>query len=133
MANQPYDSARYRFVTAGLNWLTTDLRLTVWGGAPVFVPTDTMVSDLTVRGVPLLGASQPITVKSVTANGTAQTNAVVIPNVPIGPDVTHFTMGDTTGRLILFIDQALDLPFTPNGLDMVIQPDWLEQRGWFRA
>lgn len=131
--NQPYDIARYRFVTADFNWLTTDLRLTAWGGVPQFVATDTMVSDLTVRGTPLLGTSQPITLKSVTSDGTVQTNQVLIPNVPIGPDVTHFTMSDTSGRLILFVDQALDLPFTPTGLDMVVQPDWLEQRGWFRA
>jgi hypothetical protein len=131
--NAPYDTARYKFVTAGLNWLTTQLRLTAWGGVPQFVATDTMVSDLTTRGVPLLGTSQPITVTTVTPDGTAQTNKVVIPNVPVGPDVTHFTMGDTSGRLILFIDQALGLPFVTNGLDIVVQPDFLQQRGWFKA
>lgn len=131
--NQPYNIARRRFVTAGFDWLTTDLRLTAWGGMPTFIPTETMVSDFTVRGALLLGVSQPITSKTVAADGTAQTNQVLIPNVPVGPDVTHFTLSELTGQLILFIDQALNLPFTPNGLDIVVQPDWLEQRGWFRA
>jgi hypothetical protein len=132
--NQPYDAARYRFVTAGLNWLNLDLRLTAWGGQPFFNPADKVLSDIIVRGTTsLLGTSQPITVKTVTADGTAQTNKVLVPNVPVGPDVTHFTMGEANGALILYIDQALDIPFTPNGLDIVIQPDWLEQRGWFRA
>ena len=30
------------------------------------------------------------------------------------------------------IDEAFELPFVPNGLDLVIQPDWLSARGWFR-
>ena len=25
-----------------------------------------------------------------------------------------------------------NLPFTPDGLDLVVQPDWLEGRGWYR-
>jgi len=128
--NQPYDIARYRFVTAAFNWLTMDLRLSAFGGAPMFVAANQLLSQITA---PLLGTSQPITVKTVTSDGTAQTNQVLIPNVPVGPDVTHFIMHEAAGQLLLFIDQALDLPFTPNGLDMVISPDWLEQRGWFRA
>jgi hypothetical protein len=132
--NAPYDVARYRFVTAGLDWPTLDLRLTAWGGSPNFVATDTTISDITTRNVTtLLGTSQPITVTAVTADGTAQTNGVVIPNVPVGPDVTHFTMGEASGALILYVDDALNLPFSPNGLDMVIQPDFLAQRGWFKA
>lgn len=132
--NQPYNIARRRFVTAGFDWLNMDLRLTVWGGAPYFVPTDELVAAVVARGgTSLLGTSQPITVKTVTSDGTAQTNGVVVPNVPIGPNVTHFTLNESNGNLILFIDEAIELPFTPNGLDMVVQPDWLEQRGWFRA
>jgi hypothetical protein len=131
--NQPYDVARRRFVTAALNWTALDLRLTAWGGVPQFVATDTTLANITGRGTPLLGTSLPVLVKTVTSDGTVQTDAVVIPDVPVGPDVTHFTLGEVSAALILFIDQALDLPFTPNGLDIVVQPDWLEQRGWFRA
>jgi hypothetical protein len=132
--NNAYDIARYRFVTAGLDWRTLNLQLTAWGGTPNFIPTDTLISDITTRNVTtLLGTSQPITAKAVTSDGTVQTNQVLIPNVPVGPDVTHFIMGETGGQLIYFVDDALNLPFTPNGLDIVVQPDWSLQRGWFRA
>lgn len=100
----------------------------------MFVPTDTSIYDITARGdTVLVKTSLPITVKTVSADGTAQTNGVVVPEVPIGPNITHFTLHEAFGNLILFIDEALNLPFTPNGLDLVVQPDWLEQRGWFRA
>jgi hypothetical protein len=132
--NQPYDVARYRFLTAGLNWPALNLRLSAWGKAPHFVATDEVLSDITTRNVTtLLGTSLPITVKAVAPDGTAMTNGVVIPTVPVGPDVTHFTMSEANGALLLYIDDALDLPFTPNGMDIVIQPDWLSKRGWFRA
>ena len=50
----------------------------------------------------------------------------------IGDPITFFTMSDGLD-LVLYIDEALDLPFIPNGLDMVVQPDWLDQRGWWKA
>jgi len=131
--NQPYDLTRRRFVTAALNWPSLDLRLTALGGIPQFVAADTQISDITSRGTAVLGASLPIITKTVTADGTVQTDAVVIPEVPIGPDVTHFVLIEASGTLILYIDEAYVLPFVPNGLDIVVQPDWIEQRGWFRA
>ena len=80
----------------------------------------------------LRGSSLPITSQTVAPDGTAQTNQVIIPGVPIGAPITFFTMSDAD-QLILFIDEAVELPFVPNGLDMVVQPDWLEQRGWWKA
>ena len=35
-------------------------------------------------------------------------------------------------ELVLFIDEAVELPFAPNGLDMVVTPDWSKNRGWWR-
>jgi len=135
--NQPYDIARYKFVTGTFDWLTMNLVLVAWSGTPNFVATDQHINDITGRGVTTArGVSLPITQKNVAADGTTQTNQVVIPDVAIGQPITHFTLvddqvgGDT---LLYFIDEALDLPFDPNGLDMVIMPDWLSMRGWFRA
>lgn len=135
MSNQPYDIARYRMVTGAFNWLTANLNLTAWSGTPTFVATDQSNADLTARGSVGRGTSLTVTAKSVATNGTVQTNQVVIPSVAVGAPVTFFTMSDGTGvgSLLLYIDDAIDLPFTPNGLDMVIQPDWLTQRGWFRG
>ena len=132
MANGIYDVARYRLLTAALNWPDLDILLYALGAAPIFVPADELITDVTARDVPLLGVSQPIPIKSVAANGTAQTGPIVIPSVGVGANVTHFVMAEDNGALILFVDEAIGLPFVPNGLDMVIQPDWLSQRGWFR-
>ena len=84
-----------------------------------------------------LGYSQPIVGMNVLPDGLGQTGPVVIPAVPIGMPVTHFTLVfhnavENNSQLILYIDDAEGLPFTPNGLDMVIQPDWLQGRGWWR-
>jgi len=134
--NNIYDDARYKLLTAGLDWTAIPLRLAAWGGTPTFVPTDKILDHITFRNT-LLGYSQPITYQTVTPDGTAQTNPVLIPDVPIGPDVTWFTMvkhvgAQSSAELLLYIDNAEELPFVPNGLDLVVQPDWLQSRGWFR-
>jgi hypothetical protein len=42
-------------------------------------------------------------------------------------------MGTTaSSQLLLYIDEAWDLPWTANGLDLPVQPDWLAMEGWFR-
>jgi hypothetical protein len=130
--NTIYDAARYRLMTAGFNWTTADLLLTAWSGALVFDPGDEMLSDVVARGAVPRGVSDPITSQTVAPDGTAQTNQVVIPNVTIGAPISFFTMSDGD-ELVLFIDEAIELPFIPNGLDMVVQPDWLSQRGWWKA
>jgi hypothetical protein len=137
--NQPYDQARFWWATAGIDWRATDLVLVAWSGTPNFVKTDTKVADIVSRGVTALtGYSQTITQKSVATDGAMQTNNVVIPAVPIGPPVTHFTMcrrgaPPNQSELLLFVDDAEGLPFTPNGLDMVVTPDWTLNRGWAYA
>jgi hypothetical protein len=135
--NQPYDQARYQFVTGGFNWLTMNLALVAWAGPPTFVPTDQKVADITARGTTTArGVSLPITSKSVGADGTVKTNQVVIPAVAIGPDITHFTLvddGATVDTLLYYIDDALVLPVIADGNDILIQPDWLAARGWFKA
>lgn len=122
-------------LTAGVDWIGSDLRVAAWGGVPLFVEADDALADIQARGYTKLGDSLPITSKTVSANGTAQTNQVVIPGVPVGQLVTWFTMYKKVGlgdELILYVDEAYELPFDPNGLDMVVQPDWFQNRGWFR-
>jgi hypothetical protein len=136
--NSVYDSSRHRLMRGLQNWEALDLMLTVWSGTPTFVPTDMYVSDITARGLVERGSSQPITSKTVAPDGTAQTNQVVIPGVPIGAPLTFFTMSirkptRSLSELILFIDDAKELPFDPNGLDLVVQPDWMQGRGWWKA
>jgi hypothetical protein len=139
MANTIYDAARYKLMNGLFNWPLTNLVLTCWSGTPTFVPGDTTIQDILNHGLTDRGSSLPITSKTVAPDGTAQTNQVVIPAVPIGAPLTFFTMSERNvanylfSDLILFIDEALDLPFDPNGLDIIVQPDWLQRRGWWKA
>lgn len=139
LLNNIYDTARYKVMLALQDWTKVDLMLTAWSGTPTFVPTHTYVSDVdAVSGVIERGSSLPITSATVAPDGTAQTNQVIIPAVPIGLPLTFFTMSirkptHSLSELILYIDEADGLPFYPNGLDVTIQPDWLQRRGWWRA
>jgi hypothetical protein len=137
--NTIYNEARRRLATAALDWTTVDLVLVAWSGAPSFMANDKTVADVASHGAVPVAYSIQIVNKAVSIDGTAQTDQVLLPKVPIGPAITHFTMCQrhatvpNMSQTILFIDDAEGLPFVPNGLDMVIEPDWLENRGWFRA
>ena len=128
-----YDRARYDLLTGALPWLTTDVGLAAFSGAPVFDATHgTMAEVLAANPAPAY-ASLPVTGMGAATNGTAQTDPIVIPGVPIGPDITFFVMFKVSSQLpIILIDDAVELPFVPNGLDLVVSPDWAYQQGWFR-
>ena len=135
--NNIYDVARRSLLLAAHNWTTTPLVLFAFSGTPVFDPTDVNMAEVATTNPGLRGTSMPVLNKTVTIDGTAQTDPIVIPGIVVGPDVTHFVLSRNTGSYvtsmpILFIDEAFELPFVPNGLDLVIQPDWLSARGWFR-
>lgn len=135
--NNIYDLARYQLLTADFDWDAIPLVLSAWTGTPTFVPTDETIADILGHGASEVGHSMEITEQSVIPNGTAQTNRVLIPAVPVGPMVTWFTMSwkkstHNQSQPILFIDTAEGLPFDPNGLDIAVEPDWLQSRGWFR-
>ena len=136
--NALYDVAARTLMNGQFAWPDTEMLLVAWAGTPLFVPTHVTVADLrTATGGLELGYSLPITERTVAVDGTGQTNQVVIPGVPVGPDVTWLTLCKTKAsidlaELILFVDEAFGLPFITNGLDLVVQPDWVQARGWFR-
>lgn len=135
--NDVYDKARVQLLSAQLDWRSIPLVLSAWSGTPTFNPTHQKIADISSATNVERGYSIQITGQSVAADGTAQTNTVVLPEVPIGAPITWFTMAWSNAThdqstLILYIDQAEGLPFTANGLDIVVTPDWLENRGWWR-
>jgi len=132
--NSIYDIARFRFAMAQLDWTQAPLILLAYSGTPLFVPEDQTIAQIDGRGQTLrIANSQAILSKAVSAEGYLQTGNVMFDAIPIGPPVTHFIMSLSATTPILFIDEAYDLPFEPNGLDVIITPDWLEQRGWGRV
>lgn len=130
--SQIYDRARYDLLTGALPWLTTDVLLHAFTGAPVFDPTHDTMAEVIAANSAALGTSLPMTGMGATAEGVAQTDPAVIPNVPIGPNVTWFVLAKDSGLPLLLVDDAQELPFVPNGLDLVVSPDWAYQQGWFR-
>jgi len=135
--NEIYDIQRYEQKTAGFDWTKIPLMLTAWSGTPVFKAYHKTISEIVAAGCTERGSSLPITYQHVHNDGTAQTNQVLIPKVPIGAPITFFTMSKRTvphqaAELILFLDDVYLLPFIANGLDLIVTPDWLQNRGWFR-
>ena len=133
-----YDSARVKLLTAALNWPAASLIVSAWASPPDFDPTDQKISDLKARGLIEAGVSLPVTGPSVSANGTAATDAVVVPGIAVGQVINWLTMAELKSphddsELIIYVDQTdVPLPFNGNGLDLVLQPDWLANQGWFR-
>ena len=137
MANNLYDDSRYKMMSASFNWGAIDLMLVAWSGTPSYIATEKTVQAIVNRGYTVRSTSTTITSKTIAADGTGQTNQVVLPAVAIGPNITWFTMVKKLGttnasELILFVDTAETFPFVANGLDLVVQPDWLTKRGWFK-
>jgi hypothetical protein len=137
VTNNLYDAQRRFMLLSNFNWTTMALRLLAWSGTPSFVATDTTVNNLIGRGYTIRGTSLDVLGKAVTTTGVAQTSAITIPDVPVGNNITWFTMvkfnaSPNAQELILFIDDAFELPFVPNGNDMLVRPDWAQERGWFR-
>jgi len=135
--NNIYNVARVDLLTGSFSWPGIDARLVAWSSAQDFDELDETVADISARAGQIVGYSDPITVQSVSPNGTAQTNQVLIPISAVGPPVTWFTMVkhapvQADAQLVLYIDEAEGLPFDHRGLDIVVQPDWLQQRGWWR-
>lgn len=139
MSNDIYDIARYRFATAQLNWTTVPLRLLAFSGTPDFNPDDTSVNNITDRAeMVFVKESQAVVHATVSQDGYLQTDQIVIPVAPVGVEITSFVFvvraaSVPTSVPLLFFDDALNLPFTANGLDIVVTPDWLQQRGWGRV
>jgi len=134
-----YDRVRYAMLTGAFDWTALGLRLAAWSGELDFAADDTDVDDIEARALAtLLGFSLPVTGLTVTTDGRAQTDPIVIPGLTFGQELTFFTFveyneaDEGASTLVLFIDDAFELPFATNGLDITVQPDWIEERGWWR-
>jgi hypothetical protein len=139
VSNSLFNIARYKFATGTLNWSPAlNLVLIAWGGDPVFYETDTSVAAIIARAeTTVIAHSQDMAGIAVTSSGWLQSGPALLPTVPIGPPVTHLIIATKAlswndGTPLIYIDTGIDLPFTPDGLDVLIQPDWTEERGWCR-
>jgi hypothetical protein len=133
-----YDAARQKFATAALDWRTQTLIVSAWAGSLDFNPADVTIASITGRGRVEAGTSLDMTGLAVAANGSCRSQPVVIPGIAAAVSVGWFTIAQkgathAASNLLVFIDQIVPaLPFIGNGLDLVLQPDWLSAQGWFR-
>jgi len=136
MANQLYAHARFQMVNAQFQWPNMLLNVFAFTGPQVFVDTDLTVSDILARAPgTMLGYSDPITGKTTSPGGVMQSDPALIRGIPIGPPVSYLTMCEASvtpeaSQLIFYMDEGYELPFVPNGLDIMVHPDWLQMRGW---
>lgn len=136
--NSLYALPREQMIKATFDWEAMSLWLQAWRGPYGFDETDAVSGDILAGGAELVQTSQIATNVLARPGGYARTDPIVFPNMPASEEpVTFLTLSETstdpgTHRLILFINDAEGLPFTPNGQDQPVQPDWLNARGWFR-
>lgn len=135
-----YASIRERLLYQSFDWQGADLELQAWS-AGHFDETHIRVSDLvTAGGTPQSNSDLPLGPPFVMPGGYAASDWLILPGsgFDVGVMVNFLTLSDRAGGntadplLILYIDEADGLPFTPNGLDYVVTPDWLLNRGWWR-
>lgn len=136
MPNGIYDKARLRLLSGLFNWQSMECVVTAWQGPLWFDPTDQTIAHLRMHGPIDIGYSLPMLGMLATAKGHATSGPAVIPTPPVG-GISFLTLSEAQtpieqSELILYIDTGFELPFFSNGLDVIVQPDWLAQRGWFR-
>ena len=134
--NALYDDARERMLKATLNWPTLTLRMLAYTGNPdiSFIASHLTQANL---GAPY-AVSQPIIQPIVAPGGYAKSSAAQFLNITIGTDIQFFVLTEdnvvpNSRRLLAYLSDMNMLPFTPNGGDYLVKPDWLHSQGWFRG
>jgi len=136
--NVLFDIARQRMISNQFDWATMAVSVVAWRGPYTFLETNETTADITAGGGQLVMVGLPLLNQLAMPGGYARSDTAVVPDVPASPDaVTFLTLVEMAGAveeypLIAFIDDAVGLPFVPNGQDQRVQPDWLQLRGWFR-
>jgi hypothetical protein len=132
-----FNRFRERLLAADVSWTGANIGCVAWSGKYWFDETDRYVSDIQTSNGTVVSVAEPNPTAVAGLGGYAITDPMLFKAVPIGPPVVFFTLVVPNAllgqsELIAYIDQGDGLPYTPNGLDMIVQPDWLSRRGWFR-
>jgi hypothetical protein len=131
--NQLYARVREQMAKAQFNWVGLVVHPFIWRGPYVFSEAHVSATDVaSAGGAPVMAGAQ-LTGMLVKPGGYCTSYPALLPAVAVGAPVTFMTLVDGSQNLIAYIDEAVGLPFTPNGLDWLVQPDWLPRRGWFRG
>ena len=133
MANALFDPGREGFLDGTIDWDTAVIKTSLVRGY-TFSAAHKFVSDVTGAGGTLVSTSAALANKTVT-NGVADADNTTYTSVPTGaaiPAIIIFQSSAVTGgadvaataqRLIGYIDNATNLPVTPNGANIDVTWD----------
>lgn len=123
MANTLYDSARTRFLEAGINWMTDTIKVILvnTGAYTPQVAVHQYLSDIPTSA----RIAGPVTLTAkATTGGAADAADCTFPSVSgssIQAIIIYVDSGtESTSPLIAIIDTATGLPITPNGGDIIV-------------
>lgn len=118
--NQLYPTIKDLMLTKRFDWLTDDIRLTLWDDGPVFDPTHTDISQ--IGGVKL--ATSPTLSGRRVITQMACTAAIHFARLTT-PDDVHIALlhRETDGRLIAFLDDISGFDFQGTGGDYIFTPN----------
>lgn len=127
MANALYDSARQSYLTAGLNWTSDTVKVSLVSGYTPNTATHDFLDDVTTSGGTIRATSSALGSKTATA-GVADAGDITFTAVAAAPSCAYLVIYKDTGtastsNLIALIDTAANLPVTPNGGDINITWD----------
>lgn len=126
MANALYDKAREKFLTAGLNWETQNIRAVLVDLA-TYTPNLAQNEWLSDIGTSSRVSTSPVFTGKDWEGGAADADDITFSSVSgprIGAIVIYHDSGDPgTSDLIAYIDVATGLPITPNGGDIIVTWD----------
>lgn len=123
MANALYDAGREAFLAGDIDWLNDDIRLILIDTADYTkdLATDDFLDDIAAAA--RVATSGSLAGKTTTA-GVADADDVTLSSV--SGDVSEELVGyqhtgtESTSRLIFNIDNAVGLPITPDGGDIIV-------------
>jgi len=123
--NALYDAAREDFSKGLLDWTSDDIRAILIDSASYTVSLATHGFLTDVPGGARASTSGSLTTKTSTA-GVCDADNVTFTAVAAGPAceaiiLYKHTGVEATSRLIAYVDDATNLPITPNGGDIITQ------------
>lgn len=132
-----FNRFRERLLSADIAWTGAEIGCVAWTGKYYFDETDRFVQDIEASNGAVVSVAETNVTAVAGIGGYAITDPMLFRAVPIGAPVNFLTLTFPNlnvglSELICYIDRGEGLPFTPNGLDWIVQPDWLSKRGWFR-
>lgn len=108
MSNTIYPSAREKYLTAGLDWASNDMRVILCDSGYTYNAAHNFLDDVPAGA--RLATSGSLTNKTTT-DGVADADDVTFPTVPAGDTVTsvliyRHTGTEATSDLVLFMDET---------------------------